>query len=170
MRFCNFRRWRERPLPAGIQEIEAFTDSADEKIALNVAFEKFTKPAAELAATFQAALPELASLLLLDQKKDRFELTGPGYLVHEAGGYKYRVSHLSFFQVNRFLIEDLLKTVTGNARGTLALDLYSDVGFFTLPLAKMFQKVVSVDANLAETRELYANVESAVGAITSHQE
>src|SRR5882724_3867872 len=58
------------------------------------------------AATLQAALPELESLLLLDQRKDRFELTGPGYLVHEAGGFKYRVSHLSFFQVNRFLIED----------------------------------------------------------------
>jgi len=43
-------------------------------------------------------------------------LTGPGYLTHEAGGYKYRVSHLSFFQVNRFLIEDLLKTVTANAQ------------------------------------------------------
>jgi len=161
---------RAGTLPAGIQEIEAFTDSADEKIALNVAFEKFTKPAAELAATFQAALPELASLLLLDQKKDRFELTGPGYLVHEAGGYKYRVSHLSFFQVNRFLIEDLLKTVTGNARGTLALDLFSGVGFFTLPLANAFQKVVSVDANLAATRDLYANAEAADVAITSHNE
>ncbi len=161
---------RAGTLPAGIQEIEAFTDSADEKIALNVAFEKFTKPAAELTATFQAALPELASLLLLDQKKDRFELTGPGYLVHEAGGFKYRVSHLSFFQVNRFLVEDLLKIVTGNARGTLALDLFSGVGFFTLPLAKTFQKVVSVDANLAATRDLYANAEAAGVAITSHNE
>jgi len=157
-------------LPEGIQEIEAFADSADEKIALNVAFEKFTKPAAELAGTFQAALPELESLLLLDQKKDRFELTGPGYLVHEAGGYKYRVSHLSFFQVNRFLIEDLLKTVTGNVRGTLSLDLFSGVGFFTLPLAKAFQKVVSVDANLAATRDLYANAEAAGVTITSHNE
>ena len=157
-------------LPEGIQEIEAFADSADQKIALNVAFEKFTKPAAELAATFQGALPELESLLLLDQKKDRFELTGPGYLVHEAGGYKYRVSHLSFFQVNRFLVEDLLKTVTGNARGTLALDLFSGVGFFTLPLAKTFQKVVSVDANLAATRDLYANAEAASVTITSHNE
>ena len=157
-------------LPEGIQEIEAFADSADEKISLNVAFEKFTKPAAELAATFQAALPELESLLLLDQKKDRFELTGPGCLVQEAGGFKFRVSHLSFFQVNRFLIEDLLKTVTGGARGNLALDLFSGVGFFTLPLAKAFQKVVSVDANLAATRDLYANAEAAGVTISSHNE
>jgi 23S rRNA (uracil1939-C5)-methyltransferase len=157
-------------LPEGIQEIEAFADSADEKIALNVAFQKFPTTAAELAATFRNALPEIASLLLLDQKKNRFELTGPGYLIHEVGGYKYRVSHLSFFQVNRFLIEDLLKTVTGNTRGTLALDLYSGVGFFTFPLAKTFQRVVSVDANLAATRDLYANGEIAGVTITLHNE
>src|SRR5712692_3637887 len=112
-------------LPEGIQEIEAFADSADDKIALNIAFEKFSKPAAELAVSFREALPQIESLLLLDQKKNRFELTGPGHLTHEAGGYKFRVSHLSFFQVNRFLIEDLLKTVTANAHGALALDLYS---------------------------------------------
>jgi 23S rRNA (uracil1939-C5)-methyltransferase len=157
-------------LPEGILEIEAFADSADEKIALNVAFEKFTKPAADLAAAFRNALPELESLLLLDQKKDRFELTGPGYLQHQAGGYTYRVSHLSFFQVNRFLIEDLLKTVTSNARGGVALDMYAGVGFFTLPLAKAFEKVVSVDANLAATRDLYANAEAAGVSITSHNE
>ena len=161
---------RSGTLPAGILEIEAFADSADEKIALNIAFDRFTKPASELATTFQSALPQLESLLLLDQKKNRFELTGPGYLYHQAGGYKYRVSHLSFFQVNRFLIEDLLKTVTANARGELALDLYSGVGFFTLPLAKAFQRVVGVDANLAATRDLYANAEAAGVTIPTHNE
>ena len=155
-------------LPEGIQEIEAFADSADEKIALNVAFEKFLKPAAELASIFQSALPQIESLLLLDKKKNRFELTGPGFLTHDVCGYKFRVSHLSFFQVNRFLIEDLLKTVTANAHGAVALDLYSGVGFFTLPLAKTFEKVVSVDANLAATRDLYANAEIAGVTIVSH--
>ncbi|PYU71801.1 MAG: 23S rRNA (uracil(1939)-C(5))-methyltransferase RlmD [Acidobacteria bacterium] len=161
---------RSGRLPEGIQEIQAFADSADEKIALNVAFEKFPKTAAELASTFREALPQIESLLLLDQKKNRFELTGPGYLTHKAGGYKYRVSHLSFFQVNRFLIEDLLKAVTANAHGQLALDLYSGVGFFTLPLARSFQKVVSVDANLAATRDLYANAEIAGVTILAHHE
>jgi 23S rRNA (uracil1939-C5)-methyltransferase len=44
------------------------------------------------------------------------------------------------------------------------------VGFFTLPLAKTFQRVVSVDANLAATRDLYANAEIAGVTITSHNE
>lgn len=157
-------------LPTGILEIEAFADSADEKFALNVAFDKYPKPAAELAAELREALPQVESLLLVDQRKNRFELSGPGFLVHEAAGYKFKVSHLSFFQVNRFLIEDLLKTVTRDAKGELALDLYSGVGFFTLPLAKTFKKVVSVDANLAATRDLYANAGDAGVTVTSHNE
>lgn len=161
---------RSGTLPIGVQEIEAFADSRDEKIALNVAFDKFPKSAEELSSAFRDALPRLESLLLLDQKKNKFELSGPGYLTQEAGGYQYRVSHLSFFQVNRFLIEDLLKTVVGNAKGTAALDLYAGVGFFTLPLAKTFAKVVSVDANLAATRDLSVNAELAKIAIASHNE
>jgi len=161
---------RSATLPERILEIEAFADSRDEKISLNVAFERFTKPAESLIAAIRSALPQVESLLLLDQNKNRFELSGPGFLFHEAGGFQFRVSHLSFFQVNRFLIEDLLRTMTSGARGELALDLYAGVGFFTLPLARTFQKVVSVDANLAATRDLYANAEAAGVTITSHNE
>jgi len=39
-------------LPNGILEIEAFADSADEKIALNVAFDAYPKPASELTEFF----------------------------------------------------------------------------------------------------------------------
>jgi 23S rRNA (uracil1939-C5)-methyltransferase len=161
---------RAGTLPARVKEIEAFADSRDQKIALNVAFERFPKPAAELIAAFHNALPQLESLLLLDQKKNKFELAGTGYLTQDAGGYQYRVSHLSFFQVNRLLIEDLLETVVANARGDLALDLYAGVGFFTLPLAKAFGKTVSVDANLAATRDLQANAELAGVSIACYNE
>src|SRR5277367_6559390 len=90
--------------------------------------------------------------------------------MHEAGGFSFRVSHLSFFQVNRFLIEELLSAVTKGAKGELALDLYAGVGFFTLPLAKTFTKVVSVDANLGATRDLYANAEMAGVEVTTCNE
>ena len=161
---------RSGTLPAGVQEIEAFADSSDKKITLNIAFDKFPRPADELTSVFRSALPQIESLLLLDQKKNKFELSGPGYLTQKAGGYQYRVSHLSFFQVNRLLIEDLLKTVVANASGEVALDLYAGVGFFTLPLAKTFAKVVTVDANLAATRDLLANAELAKVAVSSHNE
>jgi 23S rRNA (uracil1939-C5)-methyltransferase len=161
---------RSNRLPEQMLEIEAFADSSDEKISLNVAFERFPKPAKELAASFREALPQLESLLLAEESKDRFELTGPGYLFQEAGGFRYRVSHLSFFQVNRFLVEDLLQTVIAGAKGETALDLYAGVGFFTLPLTRAFTRVVSVDANLAATRDLHVNAESAGVTVISHNE
>ena len=161
---------RANSLPPGILEIEAFADGADEKIALNVAFERFPKPAKALAVEFKAALPALESLLMLDQSKNRFELDGPGYLIQKAGGYTFRVNHLSFFQVNRFLIEELLQTIVGGAKGGYALDLYAGVGYFTLPLTKAFSKVVSVDANLSATRDLRQNAETAGSQVVSENE
>jgi len=161
---------RSNRLPERVLEIEAFADSEDTKISLNVAFERFPKPAKELASAFREALPHLESLLLAEESKDRFELSGPGYLFHEAGGFRYRVSHLSFFQVNRFMVEDLLQTVIAGAKGDTALDLYAGVGFFTLPLTRTFKRVVSVDANLAATRDLHANAESAGVQVISHNE
>jgi 23S rRNA (uracil1939-C5)-methyltransferase len=139
-------------------------------IALNVAFERFSKPAKDLAADFKAAVPNLESLLLLDQSKNRFELTGPGYLTQKAGGFTFKVNHLSFFQVNRFLIEDLLQTVIRAAKGSTALDLYAGVGFFALPLTKSFSRVVSVDANLSATRDLRVNAEAAGVQVVSENE
>jgi 23S rRNA (uracil1939-C5)-methyltransferase len=158
---------RSASLPAEVLEIEAFVDSSDAKIALNVAFKEFKNPVPELTKLFHDTVPALQSLLLLDQKKNRFELSGPGYLIQEAAGYQFRVSHLSFFQVNRFLVEDLLRTVISGAKGDLALDLYAGVGFFTLPLTKTFQRVVSVDANLSATRNLRENAETADTSIVS---
>lgn len=161
---------RTNALPPGVLEIEAFADSEDRKIALNVAFERFPTHVKALVTQFRTALPALESLLLLDQSKNRFELDGPGYLIQKAGGFAYRVSHLSFFQVNRFLVEDLLQTMVGNAKGEYVLDLYAGVGFFTLPLARGFRKVVSVDANLAATRDLRNNAEAAGVQVLSENE
>lgn len=157
-------------LPEEVLEIEAFVDSTDTKVALNVAFKHFGAPVAQLTKLFRDALPSLESLLLLDEKTNRFELSGPGCLIQQAGGYEFRVSHLSFFQVNRFLIEDLLNAVIAGAAGDSALDLYAGVGFFTLPLAKTFRRVVSVDANLSATRNLRENAEKAGVAVVSQTE
>jgi 23S rRNA (uracil1939-C5)-methyltransferase len=48
--------------------------------------------------------------------------------------------------------------------GRLAFDLFSGVGLFTVPLAKRFERVVSVESNPAATRDLESNIKGA-GAI-----
>src|ERR1700739_221502 len=83
---------RANSLPPGILEVEAFADAEDQKIALNIAFERFPKPAKALAAEYKSALSALHSLLMLDQSKNRFELDGPGYLTQKAGGFTFQVN------------------------------------------------------------------------------
>ena len=71
-------------------------------------------------------------------------LTGEDITV-TAAGEKYTFSADVFFQGNKFLVDKLIETAVGDISGTNALDLYSGVGLFTLPLARRFKNVVAVE-------------------------
>jgi 23S rRNA (uracil1939-C5)-methyltransferase len=154
---------------SAIDEIEAFVDAADEKILLNVSSERLTGSPEAMASALQAALPGVESILLQDRRADKFELFGPGYLSYSAGGADFRVGHLSFFQVNRFLIDILIDTVIGDSRGRLALDLFAGVGLFTVALTKRFERVIGVESNLAAAKDLEVNLQSSGGASPTHR-
>ena len=68
----------------------------------------------------------------------------------------YRLSTDAFFQVNRHLLGTMLRLVTAHAARVkhkrTAIDLYSGVGFFTLPLAKLFERVIAVEGSAISTR------------------
>ena len=40
--------------------------------------------------------------------------------------------------MNRHLLDELITVLTGNARGDIALDLYTGVGLFSVALANFF--------------------------------
>lgn len=147
-------------LPPNLREAEAFADDADAALLLNLSFERFDVPPDRIHGALREALPGLQTLLLHDQRANRFELLGPGHISYRVAGHTYRVGHLSFFQVNRFLLSDLVDLVLGEARGHLALDLFAGVGLFTVPLAHRFQRVVGVESNAAAVRDLEANLQS----------
>src|SRR6202158_2201112 len=121
---------------SAIDEIEAFADASDEKILLNLSSERLTDSAEAVASALRAALPSVESILVQDGRDEKFELFGPGYLSYLAGVVEFRVGHLSFFQVNRFLIDALVDAVIGDSKGRLALDLFAGVGLFTVALTK----------------------------------
>jgi len=153
-----------REIPAALAEVEAFVDGEDERILLSASFSNLGGITAQaLGARLREALPSIESLLLHDASRDRFELLGPGYLRYRVGERRYRVGHLSFFQVNRFLVEALARRATADSRGRLALDLYAGVGLFSLPLAAGFERVVAVEGNPAATRDLEDNARAAKG-------
>ena len=55
-------------------------------------------------------------------------------------GEDYWVSRGGFFQVNRFLVDELVRVVTAGRRGEVAWDLYAGVGLFSRALAKNFSR------------------------------
>ncbi len=142
-----------------LREVEAFADSADAKLLINASLENFDNPSETLADTLRDALPGAGTILLQDISRDQYELFGPGFLYYEVAGKRYRVGHLSFFQVNRFLIEDLVHAVVADERGALALDLFAGVGLFALALAQRFERVLAVESDLAASRDLQANID-----------
>lgn len=79
----------------------------------------------------------------------------------------FRVSPRSFFQVNRFLVDDLVEAAIGDASGGSALDLYAGVGLFALPLTKKFAKVAAVEAGVTAARDLEVNAQNA-GVVIQH--
>ncbi|HMD32232.1 MAG TPA: 23S rRNA (uracil(1939)-C(5))-methyltransferase RlmD, partial [Candidatus Acidoferrales bacterium] len=149
-------------IPTTLVEVEAFADGDDERLLLGASFSNLSgKTVEELGGRLKEAVPAIESLLLHDASRDRFELMGPGYLRYRVGERSYRVGHLSFFQVNRFLVEALGRRATADAGGRLALDLYAGVGFFSLPLAETFERVLAVEGNPAATRDLEENIQTA---------
>jgi 23S rRNA (uracil1939-C5)-methyltransferase len=77
------------------------------------------------------------------------------------GENRYFYDARSFFQGNLFLVEALVETALGDARGKIALDLYCGVGLFTLPLARKFEKVFGVEANEKAIESAKKNIENA---------
>jgi 23S rRNA (uracil1939-C5)-methyltransferase len=51
----------------------------------------------------------------------------------------------AFFQINRFLLPELVSIVTANREGKLAWDLYAGVGLFTRALAPRFNRITAVE-------------------------
>ncbi len=68
-------------------------------------------------------------------------------ITYSADGEVYGFSAEAFFQANQSLIPSLVECATVGATGETALDLYSGVGLFTLPLARTFAEVVSVEGD-----------------------
>jgi 23S rRNA (uracil1939-C5)-methyltransferase len=120
------------------------------------ALEYLTSELQKLMADWRG--PQLTLFLSSVLLGQRVKAWGTGHVWKSASGLKYRVSHGSFFQVNDFLLGQLLDCVTGGYSGKRVLDLYSGVGFFTLALAKGFDEVWAVEKNPSAIEDLQENV------------
>jgi 23S rRNA (uracil1939-C5)-methyltransferase len=149
------RRWL-----SNVVEAEFFATADEKKLQMTVFVRKDQPGLAPLCERMKQLAPELAgagtSLLKSAgpqrqiQKSRPLESWASQGLSYQAGDEDYWVSRGAFFQVNRFLIEELVRIVTTDRQGQLAWDLYAGVGLFSRALAKTFQQVVAVEASATD--------------------
>ena len=92
-----------------------------------------------------------------------------GALEYSACAFEFRVSARSFFQVNRFLLDQLVELAVGDHASDSALDLYAGVGLFSLPMARRFHRVTAVESNRTAVEDLRFNAERAEVAVEAVQ-
>jgi 23S rRNA (uracil1939-C5)-methyltransferase len=137
-------------------EVEFFTTADEKKLQMTIFAGKSQVGLKALCEQMQKVVPELASatsfLLSLagPQRRRRnprqMESWGAEGLRYDTAGEDYWVGRGAFFQVNRFLIDELVRIVTVGRQGSIAWDLYAGVGLFSRALTRTFQHVVAVEA------------------------
>ena len=141
---------RDPRWPEFLQSFELFTD--EDSIQLQVS--ESLRP---LAARFFDWIDEVLACI------------SRAPIVYAVAGNSYRVSRGSFFQVNRFLLDDLVHEVVGQIGGRRAIDLYAGVGLFSLPLARRFDYVEAVERGVAAHADLAFNTSESAGTISTHK-
>lgn len=82
-------------------------------------------------------------------------------LSFELNGDRFFFNAQTFFQGNKFLIEKLVETALGDAKGKTAIDLFCGAGLFSVPMGRKFDKVLAVEANDISIGFAKKNVEHA---------
>jgi 23S rRNA (uracil1939-C5)-methyltransferase len=168
--------------PAGIEEVELFADARDERL-LAWAFCGRDADRGTLqrwAETVRREVPVIAGMTFFPSRRRSEEeeptdlkplaQSGASEVVYRVKDADYRVSAGAFFQVNRHLIGELVSTVTANAGGDLALDLYAGVGLFSVALAPSFHHIFAVEASQTSYNDLVHNSPANVKAVRARTE
>jgi 23S rRNA (uracil1939-C5)-methyltransferase len=82
-------------------------------------------------------------------------------VTRRVGNETYRFSADSFFQTNHHLLAGLVDAAVAETSGQDAVDLYSGVGLFTLPLARRFSKVIAVELSSTASEYVRLNLKNA---------
>jgi 23S rRNA (uracil1939-C5)-methyltransferase len=117
----------------------------------------------ELAQALHERMPTLIGAELVtegrpSQQPRTLAQWGAASLNYHAAGFDYRVDHGAFFQVNRWLVDGLVKDVIAGHTGKLAWDLFAGVGLFARQLTYSYERVVAVESAPTATAALEHNL------------
>ncbi len=163
-----WRSGRSGKAVEGVREVEFFAGADGLGNETRLLLEFLCAPEARRASVrawaedLCAALPEVAGVVAFRERqkgvRERMVSVGDSDLTYRTRRASYRVSGGSFFQTNRFLIDELVETVTAGASGDLALDLYAGVGLFSTALARDIGHVVGVEMSPSSAADLKYNL------------
>lgn len=175
--------WRQGEagnVPSGTLEMEFFANADDSELLLEVILDakqgKRNLPAlAEFARALRAEAPAVIGVPGIAKRPGadtkRLGTTGEAIrglgctaVAYRTAAANYHVSAGSFFQTNRYLIDEMVALTTAGRRGASALDLYAGTGLFTLPLAENFRRVTAVEAAPLSFADLERNAPGNIAA------
>jgi 23S rRNA (uracil1939-C5)-methyltransferase len=165
---AEVRRWMR-----AAAEVELFANDDQSQLQMTIFVRKpISAGFNEFCDRLKAVVPELAgagvSILAKEsaQKRRRTERPAAGArwgaegLRYTVAGISYWVSRGGFFQVNRSLIDEMVRVVTEGRSGQLAWDLYAGVGLFSQALMRSFAQVVAVEGSETAAADLAQGLKS----------
>jgi len=142
------------------EEVEFFTNDEQDQLLISLWPGPRQRPHGQALELFaehvRVELPALIGVGLFTQNNIRY--WGQRSLTYTVCGIPYQVGLGSFFQVNRFLLPELLQLVVKNRSGRLAWDLYAGAGLFAQALD--FELVTAVESEGFSSDDLNKNLGS----------
>lgn len=170
-----WRLGRAGQIPIELREIELFANEDDTKLQVELYCDprqeksQAARSGQEFAERLRRDMPEVVSAYVFAQTiamargtqghiaEESAWTLGSGEFRYRTKAAAFRVSGGSFFQVNRFLVDELVTLVTANRSGEFALDLYAGVGLFSASLSKAFGHIVAVESSHSAATDLPYN-------------
>ena len=170
--------------PAAVEEMELFADAEDEHLLAWAFCGRDQRDLLRWAEALAREVPELCGVTFFSSRRRVQERaredempdlkvlaqSGATAISYRTKSREYRVSAGAFFQVNRYLVDELVSVVTGDARGEVALDLYAGVGLFSAVLAENFHHIFNVEASQTAHGDCVQNVPANVKAVAARTE
>jgi 23S rRNA (uracil1939-C5)-methyltransferase len=173
----------EKDLLSGLQEIELFVNAEDSQLLVETycAPDMSVESAQQCAETVKRTLPGAVGVVafkahaldpsgLKPAETEEITSTGARELSYQTKHGFYRVSAGAFFQVNRYLTDELIDIVTSGRSGSTALDLYAGAGLFSSVLNREFERVIAVESSPTSHADLLYNSPPNVKAVCSTTE
>jgi 23S rRNA (uracil1939-C5)-methyltransferase len=174
---------RDGQVPQALREVELFANDDDTRLQVELYVNPRQEAAEELARGFsnrlRSTVPDVATIYVMAQTtasargvenqttEEPLWTDVSAEFLYRTKAKALRVSGGSFFQVNRFLVEELVGIVTGDRSGEVALDLYAGVGLFSVALAASFRHIIAVESSQGSAADLKYNSPRNVKAVRS---